>query len=262
LNGLLVHFQKELVMGKNEAARQRQLAKKKAKRGNKRKEIARRTSTDPTVALAHIDRAPVYGAHIPENLGSGIGICLLARRLSDGRVALASYLVDTFCLGVKDTYVRIQSPADYKEFLDRADQAGRMREVSGACLAKLVLGAVAFARRFGLSPHEDFRHSGKLLEGINTSTCTEEFEYGRNGKPLFVQGPHDSPAKIARIMAQMTEAGGLPEIAVGPGGLSSLSEMHEAFLDEDDDALQIRIEDSGLSHDDLLDMSDPDANER
>jgi hypothetical protein len=248
-------------MGKNEAARQRQLAKKKAKRDNKRKEIARKTSTDPTIALAHIDRAPVYGAHIPEDLDTGIGICLLARRLPDGRIALGSYLVDTFCLGVKDTYVRIQSPAEYQTFLDRADQASPMREVSGACLVKLVQGAIEFAKRFGLAPHADFRHSGLLLEGINTSTCTEEFEYGRDGKPFFVQGPHDGPAKIARIMAQMTEAGVLPEIAVGPEGLSSLSEMHEAFLDEDDDALQIRLENAGLTHDDLVDMSDPDAKE-
>jgi hypothetical protein len=253
----MVDMQKELVMGKNQAARQRQLAKKKAKRDTKRKELARRTSTDPTIALAHVDRAPVYDARIPEDLDVGIGICLLARRLPDGRIALGSYLVDSFCLGVKDTYVRILSPAEYQEIFDRAAQAQPTRQVSGACLAKFVLGAVEFAKRFGLPPHEDFRHSRLLLEGINASNCTEEFEYGKNGKPLYIQGPHDSPAKISRIMAHMTEAGVTPDFMVSSPGAASVFDDFSSEFDDDSPV----IDDSVLSNEHLVDMSDPDAKE-
>jgi hypothetical protein len=71
-------------MGKSEASRQRKLAKKKSKRETKREEIARLHSTDPTVALANVASAPVYDARIPADLGGGMGIALLARRLPDG----------------------------------------------------------------------------------------------------------------------------------------------------------------------------------
>ncbi|HEV8060820.1 MAG TPA: hypothetical protein VGP68_13155, partial [Gemmataceae bacterium] len=194
-------------MGKKEAARQRQLAKKKSKRDNKRKELARRTSHDPTIALEHIASTPVYDAQIPDKPSQGMGVAVIARRLPDGRIAYASYLLDTYCLGVKDVFWHIKSPAEYHEYLDQSQRAGRSRKVSGECVAKLVLGAVEYARSHGFSPHEDFRHARRLLEGINPTVCTEEFEYGYNGRPMFIQGPYDTPARINQIMARLGESG-------------------------------------------------------
>ena len=37
-----------------------------------------------------------------------------------------------------------------------------------------------------------------ILGGIDSGACTEEYEYGKDGKPLFLAGPHDSPAKLRR----------------------------------------------------------------
>jgi hypothetical protein len=246
-------------MGKKEAARQRQLAKKKAKRDDKRREVARRTSNDPTVALAQIARTPVYDAQIPARMEQGMGVALLSRRLPDGRIAFASYLLDTYCLGVKDAFWRLASPAEYAEHLEQMQHASPTRKVSGDTLAKLVFGTVEFARSYGFPPHQDFRHAGKLLEGLNPAAGNEEFEYGQNGKPFYIQGPHDSPARINQIMARLGEGSGsaLDELG-GPRGhfmvrrsgmeAKSLVDQYEAFIEN---------EDSDIAE--LVDMSDPDT---
>ena len=246
-------------MGKKEAARQRQLAKKKAKRDDKRREVARRTSPDPTIALAQIAKTPVYDAQIPAGMGQGMGVALLARRLLDGRIAFASYLLDTFCLGVKDAFWRIATPAEYAEHLEQMQHATATRKVSGETLAKLVLGAVEFARSYGFAPHVDFRHAGKLLEGLNPAAGDEEFEYGQNGKPFYIQGPHDSPARISKIMGRLGGSGvsvqgelGEPRghFIVNPSGMGAkrLADLYEEFVED---------EDSDISE--LVDMSDPDS---
>jgi hypothetical protein len=246
-------------VGKKEAARQKQLAKKKAKRNDKRKEVARRTSHDPTVALAEIARTPVYDAQIPASLERGMGIALLTRRLPDGRLAFASYLLDTYCLGVKDAFWRIYSPAEYAEHLEKMQGASPTRKASGDTLAKLVLGAVEFARFYGFPPHEDFRHASKLLEGLNPAAGNEEFEFGKDGKPFYIQGPHDSPARVSRILAQLSGKGGSApgdlskprgQFLINPSRMDakSLVDLYEEFVED---------EDADISE--LVDMSDPDS---
>jgi hypothetical protein len=259
LNGFVHRFQKELQMGKKEAARQKQLAKKKAKRDDKRREVARRTSPDPTIALAQIAKTPVYDAQIPASMEQGIGVALLARRLPDGHIAFASYLLDTYCLGVKDAFWRIASPGEYAEHLEQMQHATATRKVSGDTLAKLVFGAVEFARSYGFAPHVDFRHAAKLLEGLNPAAGGEEFEFGQNGKPFYIQGPHDSLARIKQIMGRLGREGGSAQgelgeprghFLVNPSGMDakSLVDLYEEFVEN---------EDSDKSE--LVDMSDPDS---
>jgi hypothetical protein len=253
-------------VGKKEAARQRQLAKKKSKRDTRRKELAKRNSNDPTVILAHVASMRVYDAQIPADLSQGMGIAVMARRLPDGRIAFASYLLDTFCLGVKDAAWYVNSPVEYQEFVDQLQHKCPTRKVSGECLAKLVFGAVEFARSVGLPPHEDFRHARRLLEGINPSTSTEEFEFGRDGKPFFIQGPHDTPARIAQIFARMQGSGvssdSLIEHPRDPRrGMSAASivELYEAFAQRADADPPDLIEREDWSDEDLVDMGEPDA---
>ena len=47
-----------------------------------------------------------------------------------------------------------------------------------------------------------------LLVGIDPSLSTDRFEFGKDGKPFYVQGPNDSPGKAAAIMAKVKAAGG------------------------------------------------------
>jgi hypothetical protein len=196
-------------MAKNEARRQKQLAKKKAKRDEKRTQLARLTSNDPTVRLATADSWPVVEALVPENLWElGKGQLIIARRQPDGRLACAVFLVDTWCLGVKNAFWRPFSKFDYDELVRECEQACTYRRVAPEYFAKLIFAAVEYARSLGFAPHPDYRHARLLLSGIDVSLCPESFVFGKGGKPFYMRGPQDSPGKARAIAHQVHQVGG------------------------------------------------------
>jgi hypothetical protein len=196
-------------MSKNEARRQKQLAKKKAKRDDKRTQMARQTSDNPMIRLAAAESWPIVDALVPEGLWtSGIGQLLITRRLPDGRLAVANFLVDVYCLGVKNAYWNIISEWEFDELRRKLEGLGPLHSATPEQFAKLVLGAVDYAQAIGIAPHPDYGHARLLLAGIDPSKCEDTFTYGRDGKPLFINGPHDSPEKIKVIMHKVQLAGG------------------------------------------------------
>jgi hypothetical protein len=230
-------------MGKRHGAKQqKKLAKQKAKRADKRASLARRTSTDPTVRLDRADRWPVAHALVASTLWDrGIGEVILARKELEGQFVFAIFLVDVRCLGVKDAFWSVRSETEFKEIVQQIEKGtGRMRPVSPACVAKIVLGAVEFAESFGFPPHRDFRHASRLLEGIDPAECMEEFEFGRGGRPFYVQGPFESPTQASAIALRAQEAGGHFTI-LAPGsphpdlrGVEGEWDEEDVFEDEED----------------------------
>ena len=196
-------------MSKNEARRQKQLAKKKAKRDEKRTQMARQSSDNPLVRLAEAESWPIVDALVPETLWSrGIGQLILTRRLPDGRLALGNFLVDVFCLGVKNAYWKIISEWDFDSLKRKLAELGPLYAATPEQFAKLVLGAVDYAQAIGFPPHPDFRHAKLLLAGIDPSKCTDTFTFGKDGKPFYINGPFDSPEKIKIITHKIRRAGG------------------------------------------------------
>jgi hypothetical protein len=92
--------------------------------------------------------------------------------------------------------------------LAEVNRVGRMKPVPPERFARLVLDAVEYARRIGFYPHPDFNAARLLLAGIDPSGSVDEFEFGKDGKPFYVQGPNDSNAKAAAIAARVKAAGG------------------------------------------------------
>jgi hypothetical protein len=196
-------------MAQNEARRQKQLAKKKAKREEKRTQMARANSDNPLIRLAAAATWPIAAAWMPENLwDAGIGQLILARRTPDGRLACAAFLVDVYCLGVKNAFWKIMTESEYDDLLKRGDQVGQLQKVAPEYLAKLVEDAVQYAQALGIPPHPDYGHARLLLAGIDPSLCPDTFEFGKDGKPFYVRGPHESLAKAKVIADRIQMAGG------------------------------------------------------
>jgi hypothetical protein len=196
-------------MSKTEARRQKQLARKKAKRAERRTQMARQTSDNPLIRLAGAEAWPIVECIVPEAIWSeGIGQLVLARRLPDGMLATASFLVDRHCLGVKDAYWGIMSEGDFDVIKRKLREVSPLQSATPAQFAKLIYGAVDFAQSFGIAPHTGYRHAKLLLAGIDSFQCTDTFEYGMNGKPYYISGPYDSPEKIKVIMHKVRLAGG------------------------------------------------------
>jgi len=203
---------------KDEARRQKRIAKQKAKRQAKRSFLLQRSSADPTIRLQHAEKWPVVRALVAEELwDEGLGYLVIAREESDGRLVFASFMMDVYCLGVKDAFWRAGTRTEFQDIIQQMDEMRTMVPIEPACLVKIVKGAVDYAQSFGFPPHPDYHHASKLLDGIDPSTCPQSFTFGRDGKPFYIQGPHESPARVEAIMKRMREVGG--HFSVSSNGL-------------------------------------------
>jgi hypothetical protein len=260
-------------MSKRHGAReQKRLAKQKAKREAKRRQLAKRESPDPTVRLKSADRWPVVAALVPDTLWStGIGNLLFARRMPDGRLACGVFLLDVYCLGVKDAWWKIVSTGDFKEIRKHVEEQGRLEDAPPEYFAKLVYRAVDYAQSLGFPPHRDFRHAQRLLAGIDPSQCPDEFEFGQNGRPHYIAGPSEPRDKARAIARQVAAQGGHFTIPLGHGELPDfelvggleddfeLDEMEEDEFDDDFDEFEDDYEDE--FEDDSDDDSEDDDSE-
>ena len=136
--------------------------------------------------------------------------------LSDGRLAIANFLVDTYCLGVKNAYWNIISEWEFDKLKRKLHRLGTLQPVAPEYFAKLVFDAVDYAQAIGFVPHPDYRHAKLLLAGVDPTQCTETFTFGKDGKPFYVNGPHDSPERIKVIMHKVNLAGGHFLVGVPP----------------------------------------------
>jgi hypothetical protein len=217
---------------KHGAKEQKRIAKQKAKRAEKRLNLMRRTSNDPILRLQRAEKWPVVralaGAEIWE---TGIGDLAIARQESEGQLVFGFFLVDVYCLGVKNAMWRAGTPGDFEELIHHIEQNQTMRPILPACLVKIIKGAVEYAQSYGFAPHADYRHAAMLLEGIDPSTCPQEFRFGHDGRPLYIQGPHESPAEVMAIVQQVQLAGGNYTLAFPGAGSEELAGI-ERGLDE------------------------------
>ena len=157
--------------------------------------------------------------HSPEALRSanlfdaGCGYLVVSRFRADGRVEAGFFLLDVFCLGVKDAgFYRFNSIADYQEnLIDRLFPDGNPVRMTPAAARKLTEDAISYARGLGFSPGADYKKASRVFGGITTADCDEQFTFGKNGKPLYIQGPSDSPARVGRILRAL-------EARCGEGG--------------------------------------------
>jgi hypothetical protein len=179
--------------------------------------------------------------HPPEALrsaklfDSGRGYLVVSRFKADGRVEAGFFLLDVFCLGVEEAgFHRFNSVADYQEgLLDRLFHCEEPVRMTPASARKLAEDAVSYARGLGFLPGIDYKKASRIFGGIRTADCGEEFVFGKDGKPFYIQGPLEPPARAERILRAL-------EARCGEGG------YHYSVAADDSESLDGK-EESGES---------------
>ena len=209
-------------MAKTKKSKQRKLAAKRGKKKAKRKQVLARQKRSASVAgLAGASTYPLYQTLFPGNLfEKGMGITVFSRRLPDSRIAVGTFLVDVFCLGVKDAMASIMAEWEYEDYIAGVEEKHSLKVVEPACIVKLVEESVDYARDIGFFPHKDYRKARKIFGAVDLADCKTEFEFGKDGKPFYISGPYDSETKIRRITHRLTEC-------LGPDGFHVLVGMGE-----------------------------------
>jgi hypothetical protein len=128
-------------------------------------------------------------------------------------VLACGYLVDTWCLGVKDALGpklmdRRKLPAFLSSFFSA--YAEPPVEVPLSVARQVAFGAVEYARRLGFEPHPDFANAAGHL-GEWDGRC--DFSFGRDGMPVYIEGPHDDTGRVMRTLRKNVGDGNFHYVA-------------------------------------------------
>ncbi len=159
------------------------------------------------------DKKPPPLAH-----GAGLASVTVVREHDDTDVSVCGYLVDTYCLGVKNAVAPTMVHRRYlPDFLADFYAAHAAAPLAAPLeLAQdLVFGAVEYARGLGFDPHPDFRQAAPHL---GTWEPPSRITFGHNGKPDFQQGPYDNPTHILRTLDRTVGPGNYHHTMIFAGG--------------------------------------------
>jgi hypothetical protein len=232
---------------------QKKLAKQKAKR--KAKALDHRRSqqgkTSPYVPMEFElgARGPILECLMTEEIfDSGMGQVIVSRTTGSGVVAAGIFLLDVFCLGVKDAFPMLQPRATYENLVRQTDHQSPLVQIEPACARKLVEDAVVYARDLGFEPHDNYRVARKVLQDIDATVCEELFTFGKDGKPFFISGPNDSEQRSRQIIETLERrcgADGYHHLV----GLNPDMELIGDYDDSDED-----FDDDDNDDDDVIDI--------
>lgn len=136
----------------------------------------------------------------------GIGWVALARTLPLGEVAASFFLIDAYCLGIKDAFFAVTPKVKFESQMASLGHNDRLIDIEPSVARKLLHDAADFAGSYGLPPSEGFAEAEAIFGDIEMADQT--FEFGKDGKPFFISGPNDSPTRIRRILDALEKYAG------------------------------------------------------
>jgi hypothetical protein len=191
-------------MTEPETRYQKYLARKRQKQEKKTTQTKAGKAGSMASQVALAANAPIHECLVPANLfEQGIGNLVFSRSLPGGRMALAMFLLDVFCLGVKDTFFAVVGRHEYDTRLRSWRERESLQPIDPAGLRKLVEGGVAYARELGFNPSPDYVVVHKIFGDVEAAACPTHFEYGHAGKPFYISGPHETPTQVRTIVDQL-----------------------------------------------------------
>ena len=110
-------------------------------------------------------------------------------RAPDGRLAYAAFLVDIWCVGLKDTFGKREfARPDFDDILDRMEEELEVAKLSPAEAKRLVAGGMRFARQngFKLPPH--FERWVAIFGGLGDVATADLRGFGVEGGRLRYVG--------------------------------------------------------------------------
>ena len=153
-----------------------------------------------------IDRArklPFYKCWSVGDDFSGMKQIVVSRQKANGNIIVGFYLIDYFCLGLKDTFYReFEDEADLDEaFFDVLPDEVESKEIDADFAQNFIYGAIEYAEDLGFEPAKDFRITEYILDDV------EEIEYieipfGENGMPHYIAGEDDDIDKNLKILRE------------------------------------------------------------
>ena len=194
-------------MARNENKRQKLLLKKKRKdkdRKNRKSEMLNDVKSSKSI-IKNARELPVHECLInPQWKEEGMASILISRKQIDGKLAFGTFMVDIFCLGLKNTFCNANMTLDEYEntFKEKMYRLTSYIECDFDLAHQIIYGAIDFARELGFEPQRDFKLSRYILEEPSEKYNSTHLEFGKDGKPYYIAGPDDNVDFIIRKLSE------------------------------------------------------------
>ncbi|MGB1207468.1 MAG: hypothetical protein ACPG5B_17600 [Chitinophagales bacterium] len=149
------------------------MAKSRNNRKKKKKNVQAPKRLTPEQYIFRKARSlPITKIYISDEEAVEEGICsiFLLRQQPSGNYVLGIYLVDLFCLGVKDAFYRFGITwNEFGEILEHYNSNGAaLEETSPEYGQGVIKSALEYAAKFGIQPHKDFKLAQYILDDMKT----------------------------------------------------------------------------------------------
>jgi Calcium binding len=252
-------------MKKGDKKKQQKALKKRTERKQARKQENLLQALSPLRYVRQASRYPIEGCWAQQGWDqNGLAVVVIARRQPNGNIVFGNYLVDYYCLGVKDTYFNADIPPG--QFRNDAlptmyRTAGKPIKILPDLAHEIIYGGIEFAGRFGFRPHRDFAQSQSILDPPDAHPRTGKVTFGKDGKPFFVSGPYDNVDAVMRQLARTAGEGNYDFLTQIGGPSPDEWEGDEQEADEQDtlDSPRKELPDEAIELLDELDLKIGDS---
>lgn len=211
---------------------------------NKNKKVIQLPTTPESYIKSRARNLPVGKCYINKDWKvSGFASIVVSRNHINGNFTFGVYLVDLYCLGVKDTLYDFNVNIEFAELLDKMKSQYEIEEIDYALAHNVIYGGVEYAEDIGFKPHKDFEISQYVLEEDDERVELIDIQFGLDGKPAVLFGKEKHPGNIIATL----------ERTVGKGNFITMDENDFPENDNDNDEENVWEEDDDeeLSEEDI-----------
>jgi len=197
-------------MAIDQKKRQKRIARKKSKRKavilSKKKDFSFGERISLKKAIIVAKNSPIEGCLIRKNIFSeGIGTAIVSRKMPNSRLGIGVFLLDVWCLGVKNTYFSVLSENEYTERIKEINVHETLENIHPSCARKLIEQCINYSDGLGFKPHKDFKISRQLLVDIDPTVCPNQYTFGKDGKPFYISGPNENLNQSNKIISSLLQ---------------------------------------------------------
>jgi hypothetical protein len=158
---------------------------------------------------------PIYECLVSQNEDEyTLTTAVVSRLQPSGKITFGVYLIDMFCLGIKDAFCNCNfSLEQFEEVKERASAYGILMPEDPVYVHNLIYGAVDYANELGFTPSKSFALPEYILDPDLVDDGIDDIEFGKDGMPYFICGPFDNANMVIATLDRN----------VGPGNYHFIS---------------------------------------
>ncbi len=171
---------------------------------------------------------------------SGLDTVIVSRIMPSGKLIVGMYLMDLYCLGIKNTVFKFAMTTDeFNEFVEMVQEQERRDffEIEPSMAANLIFGGLDYAEQLGFRPEKDFAITKYIIDEDLITEDIDNIEFGQNGKPMFIQGPYDNVKSVLATLNKNVGEGNYEYVMMlgKDDGFEFLDSDFNEYFDQDDD---------------------------